>query len=444
MSSYPLNPPLNRNAASSALRQRSSVAKQPGMFLRTLVFLLGFTMPFISFAQHSRITTSLLSRIEAVDIICLLILLVLLFTSRLRLTWAFLLYGVSLVFSLAMASSINGIPGTFTAFAALSMAALYFCLARSIAEEEALVKALVAGLMLSTLIEGFIVLHDFFLPKWFQTTHADRVRGTFRSTAQLGGFGFTVAGILLSFGWVYFRSAWARWLVVIASVMGIFFVLASTRRAGMFALFAWLGLYLLMGLKQISRRSYWVVVTSAVAGFLLITVGSSLVSKTHVAERFELAFSQVASGNSFTHEQFYNAMDNLEMWFPLGVGVGQSPLVVVKHEAHNAHLGIVVEQGVLGFIAYYALWIPLLLRNWKDAFGRHSTMVKLVTLTFLASAVVFMIHARLDRDRVFMLFLGLAPYAACVATDQAKRMTRRRQRALPQPPPTVPPQPVPS
>jgi len=444
MSSTLLHPALPAAPSGVSGRTARAAAASRGGLLGILTFLLGLTMPFINLDPRAGITTSLLSRIEAVDIICLLIVLLLVFTARIRITWVMLLYGVSLVFSFALATtnSVN-LMRSFTPFAALSMAVVYYCVARSIAEHEAAVKALMAGLVVGVLLESVIVVHDYFLPKWFLTAHSDRVRGTFRSTAQLGGYGFTVAGVLFSFGWVYFRTSWARSLVLLAGVMGIFFVLASTRRAGMFALVAWLAIYLLLGLKQISRKSYWIVVGTSMTGLLALVLGSSFIGKTHLAERFNAAYDKVTSGNSFTHEQFYNAMDNLHLWFPLGVGVGQSTLVVGEHEAHNAHLGIAVEQGLLGIVAYYSLWLPFLLRRKQIApFGQHSVLVKLVLISFLVGALVFMIHARLDRDRVFMLFLGLAPWVACQGLEKIRHQRFARRWGIPAetiPPKTTPP-----
>jgi len=422
-----------------AARTRPANDRPAGALLRTLSFLLGFTMPFISFSQSGQFTRALLSRVEAVDIVCACFVSVLLFSRRLRITWAFVVYCLALVISLVIATTTDTRGESLTAFAALLMAVLYYAVGRSIADQQVLVKALLTGLLMSTLIESVIVVHDYFLPKWFPTSHSDRVRGTFRSTAQLGGFGFTAAGILLSFGWVYFRSNWARFLVVIAGVMGSFFVLASTRRAGMFALLLWIGLFLLLGLKGVSRRAYWAVLILSVFALGGMTVWSSQVKSTHLFDRFNVAYEQVAEGRSFTHDQFYKAMDNLEKWFPFGVGVGQSHQVMVRYEAHNGHLGVLVEQGLLGFIGYYGLWLPLLRRKWGESFGKYTKTVKLVSMTFLCGAVVFMIHARQDRDRIFMLFLGMAPLIACATDEVTKRVARRRYNPPATSSPTVPP-----
>ena len=421
MSSATLSPtatpdPRRRAASRPALQERP-----PGAALQLLCFLLGLAMPFISFSQRGEFTRSFVNRVEMVDLVCLALVAALLLSGRLRFTWAFFVYSAALVFSLAIAAAGGSRGESVTAFAALAMAVLYFAVGRSIAERQTLVKALLAGLLASTLIEAVLVLHDYFLPKWFPTSHSDRVRGTFRSTAQLGGYGFTAAGIVLSFGWVYFRSAWVRLLALTGGVMGIFFVLASTRRSGMFALLVWLGLFLILGLKQMSRRAYWVVLLMSLVA---AAIGSSLIAHTHMYDRFWNAYEQAASGKSFTHDQFYTAMDKLDMWFPLGVGVGQSPLVMVRYEAHNGHLGVLVEQGLLGFLGYYGLWLSLIRRKWGNSFGQNTAMVKLLTLTFLCGAFVFMIHARQDRDRMFMLFLGLAPWMV-LTTELPTKLTRR-------------------
>jgi hypothetical protein len=435
MNTATLNPslapdPRPRPAQSTRRRDRPA-----GKLLQLLCFLLGLSLPFISFAQQGQFTRSLTNRVEGVDIVCVLLLLALFCSGRLRLTWAFGIYCLALFVSLAVGLT-NDLQGeAFTAFMALMMAVLYYIVGRSIAQQQVLVKALLVGLLISTLIESVIVWHDYFLPKWFPSKHSSRVRGTFRSTAQLGSYGFTTAGILLSFGWAYFRSAWARTLVLLAGVSSCGFVMASTRRSGMFALLLWLGLFLLLGLKNISRRSYWVVVCFSLVAMIGLIAASAQVKESYVFERFNDAFEQVAEGDSFTHQQFYKAIDKLDMWFPFGTGAGQSPVVMDRFEAHNGHLAVVLELGLLGAIGYYGLWLPLVRRKWSDSFGAHTTMVKLVSLTFVVGALVFMIHTRLHRDRSFMLFLGMIPLVAYTADETVRRVVRRVYTPNPQPAP---------
>jgi hypothetical protein len=433
MNTATINPALAPDPRPRPAQTTRRRDKPAGKLLQVLCFLLGLSMPFISFAQQGQFTRSLFNRVEAVDFFCLVLLLALFCSGRLRLTWALGIYSLALLISLAIAKTTDTQGEAFTAFIALMMAMLYYVVGRSIAEQKVLVKALLAGLLVSTLIESVIVWHDYFLPKWFPSKHSERVRGTFRSIAQLGTYGFITAGILLSFGWVYFRSTWARALVLFAGISSASFVLAATRRAGMFALMIWLGLFLLFGLKNISRRSYWVVVCCSVLAAIGLILASTEVKQSHVFERFNQAYEQLADGESFTHEQFYKAMDKLGMWFPFGVGAGQSPQVMVRYEAHNGHLAVIVELGLLGFIGYYGLWIPLVRRKWADTFGSHTAMIKLVSVTFVVAALVFMIHTRLHRDRSFMLFLGMIPLVAYTADDTVRRVARRVYAPKPQP-----------
>jgi hypothetical protein len=435
MNTATLNPALAPEPRPRPARTTRRRDRPAGKFLQLLCFLLGLSMPFISFAQRGQFTRSLFNRVEAVDIICLVLLLTLFGSGRLRLTWAFGVYSLALLISLAIAITTDTQGEAFTAFLALMMAVFYYAVGRSIAEQQALVKALLAGLLISTMVETVIVCHDYFLPKWFPTKNDNQVRGTFRSTAQLGAYGFTTAGILLSFGWVYFRSVWTQALILLAGVGSTFYVLAASRRAGMFALLLWVGLFLLCGLKNISRRSYWVVVGCCFIGLIGLALASTQMKDTHLFQRFNKAYEQVADGESFTHEQFYKAMDKIEMWFPFGIGVGQSHQVMIRFEAHNGHLGVIVEQGLLGLIGYYGLWLPLVRRKWGDSFGSHTTMVKLVSLSFMAAAVVFMIHARLDRDRSLMLFLGMIPLITYSADEVIRRVVRRVYVPTPQPAP---------
>jgi len=411
------------------------------LLLRMLTFGIGLTLPIISLNRGQSITHDLLSRVETVDILCLMTLLVLTCTRRLRLSLPILLYMIVLFISLPIALGNRAdLSSAVTAFAALMMAALYYVLGASVAPTPALVRALMIGAACGALGEGFIVLHDFLLPgsRWFEAKMENTVRGTFRSTAQLGNYGFATAGLLLSFGWAYFRRNSSRALIFGAGLMCAIAVLASSRRTGMFALAIWMGLYVLVGLRPKTKKGYFaVVIAIALTVAMLATFAGQSVWE-HFFGRVQRAAEAVQSGDSFTHMQFQRAMDNFALWFPLGTGAGQDMQAVVPeypmdaertHEIHNGHLALLVELGVAGAIVFNWLVFGALFRRWGQAFGPMTSPVKLATITFMLAAAIFMVHARPQRDRSSMIFLGMVPLIG-IASLQPRRpvmMYMRRQ-----------------
>lgn len=417
------------------LARRGDADKAP-LVLRMLMFGMGLMLPLISLSRERGLSMALTDRVAYVDILCALTVCVLLLTGRFRIHATQVVYFLALLLSLAIGIAFVPGLGSVTAWAALVMAALYLVVGESIAGSPALVRALLAGMIAGVLGEAVIVMHDFFLPKWFLDRHPDRVRGTFRASGQLAQYGFTVAGILLSFGWTFYRRNKTRVLVVLTGFLAAFFVLAAARRSGMFALLAWVGLFLLLGLRATSRRAYMAVLFISLVGLAALLLRTNEEGESYIVERFVSGVELVSSGDSFIHQQFHLVMSNIPVWLPLGTGAGGGHLALERDgvipfaEIHNGHLALVVELGLLGLVAFYILCARALLRRWQPPLAGPSPAraVRVVFVSFMLAAAVFMIHNRLHRDRGFALLLGLAPSVSITAGLAG---SRRRGPMLP-------------
>ena len=220
---------------------------------RLLIFSVGLIFPIISlFTSHSRYATSLGERIVPVDVLIIATLTFLVLTGRgLRLSHQGRFYLFSLVLStiigILRSHSTTEAPLLATSFIALFVAFLYYVLAYNIARWPVLTQALIIGLCASVLWEAVIVFHDFFSPpaaKWFVDNFEYRVRGTFRTSPQLGDFGFSAAGLLLTVGWAVFDDKRARRLTWVAGLLAATFVIAASSRSGIAALACWAVAYI--------------------------------------------------------------------------------------------------------------------------------------------------------------------------------------------------------
>jgi hypothetical protein len=398
-----------------------------------LVFLLGLLLPAVALSPWGSDPHSLLGRATLVD---LTVLLALAGFARargvLRVPAAAWVYFVALLvaFTIGLSRSVDNLDVQTCVVAMLSlvMAWTYFVAGASIATSPKLAKAFVVGLIGALLWQGIVVLHDYSLPAsaWFPDNESRRVRGTFRSNGQLGAFGFSAAGILLCLGWPLFESGKRRMIVVAAAALPLFFVLAASRRSGLAALLIWLALYLVLGFRHALRKTYPILLAVVIAATVWIVRDADELSATYTGVRVQHAIDQVASGNSAFQLQFQSALDSIGMWFPFGVGPGHGYQVVkldeysaLRTEVHDGHLALIVELGVFGWLAFYAMMARPVFRQWGPAMGPAAPMVRTLVITFVLAGAAFMIHNRLHRDRGFLLFLGLAAGITTAAATQS-------------------------
>src|SRR5262249_35089385 len=140
-----------------------------------------------------------------------------------------------------------------------------------------------------------------------------------------------------------------------------------------------------------------------------ILVNFQFLSRTALGVRVQSMIASLQEGRMlFTEAQLKSAVDNFRVWFPFGAGTGLGYTVDYRQEfeIHNGHLAILVELGVFGFIAFYVFVAAAVFRNWK-VLGSMSSWYRAIWLSFLLSGMVYMFHNPMDRNRQYMMFLGL-------------------------------------
>ena len=132
---------------------------------------------------------------------------------------------------------------------------------------------------------------------------------------------------------------------------------------------------------------------------------------TSYGKRFAVGIDSVLSGESFMQLQFESVMKRYREWLPFGLGPGLGSRVdyLGAYEIHNGLLAILVEMGILGFIAFGLLLVDAGKKIFSavDLKGQIR-FSQIIAFSFLIASVSRMVHGTLFRDRGFLLFLGIA------------------------------------
>lgn len=383
--------------------------------LKIALFCAGLLLPLVTLESGAGRGASpfLTDRITMVDVVTLLTVVSLVWTRGIRATATGVVYvyalTVSLGIGIAAAATGDEVTAIITAYVAMLMAFLYWMLGYAVGRSAPLARALMLGIMAGVAWEFAIVFHDYVTGSpWFLDKLSGRVRGTFKKSGQLGAYGFSIAGLLLTMGWAVFEGRRSRRWAVLLGCAGIFMVIAASRRSAMIGLGVWLACFLVVGIRHAGTGSYKVALAGFGAVVSVVVMFAEQLAHSFLGQRITVAFTSVVEGSSFTSMQLTEAMERAPMWFPFGVGLGRWALVTADYELHNGHLALLVEAGVFGLLAFYALVSGPLRRDWRGLGRGRAAAVPTLIATFLLAASVMMLHNRLHRDRGFMLFLGLA------------------------------------
>jgi hypothetical protein len=381
---------------------------------RGLAFGVGLLLAVLTLStQYIGTPTDIISRVAPVDFLCVAFLAVLVIRHRMRTPpWTGLLYLAAVGLALVPALLISPGPEmeVWVQASAILMAFGFYLLGLTFGDSPALLRWMLAGLCIAVLAEAVVVYHDSLSPKlWFPDPMEHRVRGTFKTNGQLGAFGFCAGGLLVTFGATIGAPVFRR-ICVAAALLAASFVFLASRRTGMISVFAWGGLFAILGWRFAGQRFYNLFLGGFIAVLLLLGIFWPQVEASFAGRRFRDAMTVLGSREGFIHEQLHDSYITSDQWFPLGFGAGRGYLINPRagFEVHNCFLAVLIELGVLGFAGYLGMVIhPLVKRRWQGLSPEHRRLGVLLT-TFMIISVLFMFHNTLYRDRTFLLFLGVA------------------------------------
>lgn len=399
-----------------------------------LFFLFGFTIPFRTIKPgYWGSGSGFFDRVSFSDLLLVFLVIAFIFLNRRKIfvNTYFILYllgiHIAFVFSYinrelvdAYLSTYAGdaIQGSLTAAIALVMASLYWIIGYNMLTRKKVLEYFLYGVIASVFIEFIIVFHDYvFSPMWFPDTDPLRVRGTFFKNGQLAAYAYSTAGLLTSIGWLILPRRYFKF-TTIASLFCLFFVIAASRRSAMVSLFVWLLAYLVLNMEKFYIKKSAFVMVFALAGFTVYYLAGEkieqLFSDTYLLLRVTKApiYAENYTANA-TFIQFIQSLNTIQYWFPMGFGVGRGHLIAADHleyrgEIHSGLLALLVEMGVWGLLSFSALVLrPVFIRKkiaWKgDVRGSW-----IVFTAFIISAGTFMLYNRLQRDRSFLILIGIA------------------------------------
>jgi len=381
---------------------------------RGLAFGVGLLLAVLTVqTEYVGTPTDFVSRVAPVDFLCVALLALLFFRHSLKLPPrpAFL-YLAAILVSLIPGLLFTSGPerDVWVGASALLMALGYYVLGINLGASRTLIHWLLAGLCVGVFGQAIIVVHDVVSPtQWFPDPMEGRVRGTFKANGQLGAYGFCAAGLLVTFGSTLGSPAFRKACVALAITAASFVFLAS-RRTGMISVFAWGALFCVLAHRFSKRVFFKIFVGGYLAVMLAVGAFWPQIEASFIGRRFMDAVSSMGKDEGFIQNQFKSCLETAGQWFPLGFGVGRGSHINLRdgHEIHNCILAVLVELGVLGLLGYLGtVLLPLLKRQWRQRSADHELLGVILT-SFLLISLVFMCHNTLDRDRTFLLYLGIA------------------------------------
>jgi O-antigen ligase len=276
-------------------------------------------------------------------------------------------------------------------------------------------KAVLIAFGVAAAVEGVVILHDslamFGLGSvWFSDPQTYRLRGTFRSSGQLGQFAMAALFICYAAaGWPGLKKAWRGVLLGLAALGGLGAFFAS-RRSAIYCILVWGVLLAARGvLTKSGRRSLLSLMVLVAAGVAVVGVAlEDSGFSEYLGWRFNMkvpTLEAMYGQGGFFRSQMEDSLRIVSEHPVFGCGISHAAYYTSDgHEIHNGFLSMLAETGVVG-VLLLALPLGIVLGRvvsvyrrsrgtpWRDLAGR-------LAIPFVAWTL-FTIHNRVWRDRAF-------------------------------------------
>ena len=282
-----------------------------------------------------------------------------------------------------------------------------------------------------------------------------RAYGTFEQPNPYAGYlgltlplavGLVIASIVPSQG-----RASTSWLILAGGtgvLMAVALVMSWSRGAWLGATAA-IGVIVVAVAARSGRAVVLGLVLSIIAAYLLLAGGITLLPAS-ILQRFgdfmpylgvgDVRGVEVTDANFAVLERMAHWQSAVGMWTDhpwLGVGIGNYEVVYNRYalplwatplgHAHNYYLNIGAEAGIVGLIAYFALWGAALLQSWMAAW-RSRAWSWGVALGVLGVLVHLSVHNFFDNLFVHAMYLHVSVMLGMIAFQRCIRQDRDDMR----------------
>jgi O-antigen ligase len=294
-------------------------------------------------------------------------------------------------------------------------------------------RAILACLLLAGIAQAILGAYQFLTrsgPEFFTFGRFLRAYGTFEQPNPFGGYmglgaPLALALVLRSRGSAF--PTWLKWLALGSLVaMGAGIAMSGSRGA-------WLGACAALGVVTVThgRRGRAVLLIVVLLVALAGVLGGMSLVPDQVIERLtsflplvgvqDIRSIEVTDANYASLERLAFWQAAADMWSErlwLGVGIGNYQAAYPRYSipkwrtplghAHNYYLNIAAETGLIGLLAYLALWAAVVWRLAKTVPQAQSAYTKALILGALGVVIHASVHNVVDNLWVHHLYIHVA------------------------------------
>lgn len=299
---------------------------------------------------------------------------------------------------------------------------------------------IVVSLLLAGVAQAALGAYQFFTqsgPEFFILRgRYMRAYGTFEQPNPYAGYLGLIAPLAFALGTSIWGSAgparmpwqkWLRWLAL-GSFAAVGMAIGMSWSRG-----AWLGFGAALSVVSVVRSRRGALIFGLVVLLIAIVglLGGARLLPQIVLERLtsfvpalqagDLSAAEITDDNYASLERLAHWQSALAMWrdYPWsGVGIGNYEVAYARYalpkwpmalgHAHNYYLNIAAEAGLIGLLAYLALWAAIFWQTWRAVRGAENVLAQALALGALGMLVHVSVHNVVDNLWVHNIYIHVA------------------------------------
>ncbi len=253
-----------------------------------------------------------------------------------------------------------------------------------------------------------------------------RLRGPFRTSAQLAQYCLTSCFILVAAASLMRERRWLRRISLGQAVAAVLFVILASRRSAFASLVA--GFIALMAVSKQRAKILLNVTLPIVGAIVLLVLLAPPDLREYFSRRIEPLIGEDPQRVQVAVDHFQRGVAAFKEHPVLGVGFGafedtrfgdfsdESNNVI--HEQHSGYIAILAETGAVGFSTMIALHLAVLftlIKVWKNMPFPYSEFAATLIVLFVALGVSE-VYNRIWRERSLWVVLGIVAALLTIAS----------------------------